>query len=150
MHDINTRSGLTLVETLMVIGIFGLLLATGLPVGIDSYRSYILTAETRNLVSLIRRTQSYSLANTHEANHGIRIETSEYILFEGNSYATRNVSRDELYPRSAAISVTSTFALPEIVFTAISGIPSASGTIILDNSVNTQSIGMNNAGTLFW
>ena len=140
-------TGFTLVEVILVLALFGALLGIGLPIGVDSYKSYLLTAETRTLVSFLRRAQNFSLANTREASHGLFIDSSRFVLFQGSSYAGRNATYDEVYLRSSVVTVSST---PEIVFTPLSGIPMSSTTITLSNGLSSQAITVNAGGAFLW
>ena len=141
------RQGFTLVEVLIVLGLFGVLFGIGLPISLDSYRSYILTSETKNLLSVMRRARSLAVANDHEISHGVSLENDRFVLFQGLSFAGRDPAFDENYPKSPSVTIT---GFGEIVFSQISGLPNATTTIILKNDLNEQTISINEYGTIFW
>lgn len=142
-----TLAGFTLIEVLIVLGLFGVLFGISLPISLDSYRSYILTSETKNLLSVVRRARSLAIANDHGISHGVSLESDRFILFQGSSFAGRDSAFDENYPRSPSVTIT---GFDEIVFSQISGLPNVTTTITLKNDLNEQTISINEYGTIFW
>lgn len=134
-------------EVIIVLGIFAILFAVGLPIGLDAYRNYLLNSETINLVSFLRRAQNMSFSNVNEVPHGIYMSEDKFIIFEGASYASRNVSADEDFYRSASVSISGP---TEIVFAPLSGNPNIGGSFILSNLLRIQSVEINEQGTIFW
>src|SRR3989344_986326 len=124
--------GFTLVEIAVTIGIFSVIIAITAPVALDSYLNYLLTAEMRNIVSLIRRAENLSLANDGYASHGISFQSNRYVIFRGNSYAARNITLDEISPRTEIINISGG---KEIVFLPISGMPNSTITLSLNNNL---------------
>lgn len=139
--------GFTLIEVVMVLGILGVVFALGLPVGIDAYRNYLLTSETRKLVSVLRRAEEFALSNKNEDSHGIFLEENNFVLFKGVSFGSREGAYDEDYPREPSISIS---GFTEIVFSQLSGKPSATATVVLSNGLTSQSIDINEEGTISW
>lgn len=140
------KQGFTLFEIIFAMALFAILIALALPVGLDSYRHYLLTSEARNFLNILRRAQALSFGNRNSSAHGIFVQSSNYVVFEGSSYTSRNPSLDEFYARSADITVTGSV---EISFAAISG-NAASSTFIFTNGIGSRSISINNEGTINW
>lgn len=141
------QSGFTLVEILIATAIMALLTAIALPIGLDSYRSYVLSSETRGIVSILRRAQALSFANSHAKSWGVSFQSGEHILFQGDSYALRNNLFDEVYIDPPVLNITST---GDVVFAPIVGSAQASTTVTISNGVRTQSVLINEHGTIFW
>lgn len=139
--------GFTLVEVVIVLGIFGLILAIGLPVGIDAYRNYLLTSENRNLMSVLRRAEEFAFSNKNESDYGVYLEGNNFVLFKGSSFAGRDENYDEEYPREPSVLIG---GFTEIVFSRNSGNPNATATIVLSNNLASQSIDINEEGAIFW
>ncbi len=139
--------GFTLVETVIVLGILGLVLVIGFPVGLDAYRNYLLSSETRNLVSILRRASELAFSNKNESNYGVYLDSSRFILFKGSSFVSRDTAFDEDYPREPSITVS---GFTEIVFSQLTGKPNATATIQLSNSLTSQLIDINEEGVIFW
>ncbi|MCP6719808.1 MAG: prepilin-type N-terminal cleavage/methylation domain-containing protein [Patescibacteria group bacterium] len=141
------RAGFTLIEVLIVLGLLGLLFSIGLPISMDGYRSYVLTSETKNLLSILRRARSLAAANDREISRGVSLESDRFVLFQGLSFAGRDPAFDEDYFRAPLIGVS---GLDEIVFSQISGLPNVTTTIVLTNNVNAQTMNVNEHGTISW
>ena len=120
--------GFTLIEILMTLAIITLLASMGLAVSVGTYRSYAFNTEQDILMSLLMKTRQQALTNVDEAPHGLFITPSEYVLFEGASYAARAQSKDEHISADAAITKS---GLNEVVFSQLAGESNASGTIML-------------------
>lgn len=141
------RSGFSIIEIVIVIAIFGMLLAIGLPIGLDAYRNYLLTSESRNLLSILRRAETNAFANKNGSAHGVAVQSDRFVLFQGQSYASRDAPYDEEYPKSGTVTSSGT---AEIIFSQISGKPSASAAITLSNELRSQTITVNEEGTINW
>lgn len=141
------KNGFTLIEIVFTMAIFAGLVALALPVGLDSYRHYLLTSETSTVLNFLRRAQALAFGNDHTSGHGLAIQNSKYVLFQGVSYASRNPSFDEVYGRSTDITITGP---SEIDFSAVSGTPNASSTFVFSNGAGTSTISVNNEGTINW
>lgn len=137
----------TLIEVAIVFGIFALISVIGLPVGIDAYRNYLLTSETRNILSILRRAQSLSFSNSYEKSYGMAVEPQNFVLFQGNSFDDRNQAFDEDYPRETSVTIS---GFSEIIFSRFSGRPNATTSIVLSNQLRSQSMDINEEGVINW
>ena len=79
----NEQSGMTVIEIVVVIGIFAILAASGLFLSMDFYRAYAANSELVTIVSSLGKARNQSLANLNEKEHGLHIETDKYVIFEG-------------------------------------------------------------------
>ncbi len=112
----NHKNGFTILEVLVVIGLIALASSLGLSVSLDVYKSYNFQAEKLLVLALLQKARSESLNNVNSNPHGVYFQSGHYILFEGSSYASRNVSRDLAFVNNN-LSVTGT---DEIVFSLFS------------------------------
>lgn len=141
------REGFTFIELVIVLGIFAILFAVGLPIGFDAYRNYLLNSETTNLVSFLRRAQSSAFSNVNGSAHGIYMSSDKFIIFEGASYVARNASRDQEFYRTTSVDISGP---AEIVFSSLSGNPNIPSSFILSNLLRIQRIEINEQGTIDW
>ncbi|MEK7464752.1 MAG: type II secretion system protein [Patescibacteria group bacterium] len=142
------RGGFTLIEITIVLALFIVAGYFTLPLGIESYRNYILGAEIRNILSVLRRAESLAMSNTYQSRFGVSFQSEQYVLFKGDNYAGRDQLFDEIYAMSPGVIVSST---PEVVFSTISGRPSvATSTITLLNPLHSQTLNINSEGTILW
>lgn len=141
------KEGFTLIEIGIVFAIFALIAGLGLPLGIDAYRNYLLTSETRNIISILRRAENLAFSNSYNSAYGISFQPDRFVIFQGESYATRNSIFDENYLKTTGITASST---PEIIFSPLSGLPNSSTTIILSNGIRSQAVSINSQGVIDW
>jgi len=143
-------AGFTLIEVLVVLGIFGILMASGLVLNLDFYRGYVFHAERNILVSVLAKARSQSLSNLNQAKHGVRIEPSKYTIFEGQTWFERNSSLDEVIEGDSSLKLSAQPAWPlEIVFSQLAA-TTTNATISISSGSRSASITINEAGRINW
>jgi Tfp pilus assembly protein FimT len=136
----------TLIELLIVIGVFTILIGIGLPVTIDFVRNYSLQSERNSVITLLEFARNQSLTNVNQSSHGLKINANEYATFSGTSYAARDPQYDLSYPKSNSVSISGP---SEIVFAPLSGRSNQSSYIISDG-VKQFTVTVNQEGTIDW
>ncbi len=132
-------------ELLLVIGILAIIFALGLPVAWDFYQQYQLDAETETLRSVLRQARNLAMINRNESVHGLYIDSSNFTVFQGSSYAARNVAEDRTFPRAGSVGISGS---TEIVFVVLSG-TTASSTYTLSNPYRQKNVYINSEGTVY-
>ena len=140
----NMKRGFTLIESLLSVALLALIAFIAAPV----YQSFQvrnnLTVTQSHIVDTLRRAQQLSLASEGDIESGIRIETNSIILFRGINYATRDILFDEVSEIPSSIIPS---GINEITFTKLKGLPSLTGVITLNSSMNeTKTITINEKG----
>jgi prepilin-type N-terminal cleavage/methylation domain-containing protein len=107
--QLQTNSGFTLIEVLVVMGILSILTTIGYIFTIDFYKSYAFNSERDTIVSLMQKARAQSLSNINDAPHGFYTDGFNYTVFQGSSYASRVQSRDQIISISPGISVSHPF-----------------------------------------
>ena len=146
-YIIYSRLGFTIVELLVIMAIAVLIFIFTLGVGSDFYRNQSLISERDTVINLLRRARTKAMNNENQSNQGLSVSTTSYVLFSGDSYALRNASYDEEFPRSGIINVSGP---TEAVFAALEGTSNVSGTISVSNSKDTANISVNYGGRITW
>lgn len=118
--------GFTLVELLLVIGLMLIIGVFMFPLGISFYRSQMANEAVEGIQSALRQAQTFAITGKHDSSFGVKFFADSYLLFEGESYASRNTTEDELFSIGARIE---DVGPDEVVFELFSGLPSATGTI---------------------
>jgi prepilin-type N-terminal cleavage/methylation domain-containing protein len=128
--------GFTLVELILVIGIMGILAVSIRPV----YGNWQAGAEgnraAEELASLLRAARTKSLSGFNDSEYGIYFDNRRFVLFQGRSYSSRNPAYDKTIEPAEFLEVSFNFAENELYFTKKNGIPSATGTVVIDNPHN--------------
>lgn len=117
------------------------------PAFLGFYRSQIVDDTAKNLVDSLRQAQQYSMIQLEGRSYGIKLLplSNSYVLFQGDSYATRNTAEDEVdtYPSIISIDATST----EVVFSRLYGTSTFSGTWTISGG-QTRSIDISQGGII--
>lgn len=142
-----------MIEIILVIAIVGVLATIGLWTSMDSYRGYSYRSERDNLVSALQKARMDSMTNINAAQHGVHLTASNYTVFQGTDYASRNPSFDRVITPSGAITLSGSPALPrDVVFDQLSGSVAAAmaGTITITDGARSTAITINNEGHISW
>ena len=146
LHAKKTCGGFTLIEILITLSIIVVLAGLGLFLGFDVYRGYAFRYERNVAVSILQKARSEAMNNINQLPHGVRIEDSSYIVFQGSTFDS-TTSTNIRIPISKSVAVGGT---NEIIFDELSGDVTTPGTITLTNGVRTTNITINNVGRIDW
>jgi type II secretory pathway pseudopilin PulG len=125
------KKGLTLIEALLIIGILFILLSIAFPNFRFFQKESDLNDSVEEIINTLRLAQNKALASEEASQWGIYFETStfphRYILFKGESFATRDNSVDEIHklPNSVEIYEINLWGGKEVVFEKVTGFVSS-------------------------
>jgi prepilin-type N-terminal cleavage/methylation domain-containing protein len=146
----SNHKGFTLIEVLIVIGIMAIIAGFGMWVSHDVFRGTAFRNERDIVVSVLSKARSNSMNNLNQTSHGVYINSSSYILFQGSTYDPADPKNIEV-KASANISNSGPVS---IVFDQITGnVPAANGTeisIALNSDNNSGIIKINQEGRINW
>lgn len=142
-----SKRGFSLIEVIIVIAVLVVVSGFTLGVGSEFYNSRSLIAERDSLVALLRRARINAMNNTNQMDQGVFLGSSEYVIFQGNSYAGRNSAFDETFPRLGGVTIEGP---TEVVFSALEGASNASGTIAIVSASGRAEISINYEGRISW
>ncbi|MDP1719361.1 MAG: prepilin-type N-terminal cleavage/methylation domain-containing protein [bacterium] len=137
--------GFTLFELLVVLGIFTILLAIGLPVAYDFYYRSAFESEYNLLFAVLQQARGLSLVNHNESAHGVYVLPDSFVVFQGPSYAGRIAAQDHVFPRSTSVIISGP---AELVFSALEG-TTASSTYALTQETASRPIYVNSEGLVY-
>jgi type II secretory pathway pseudopilin PulG len=90
-------NGFTVVEILIVCGVFSILASLIAFMDVGSYRSDALHVEAANIALAMQTARTLALNNVDQCPHGVRLEARGYTVFEGSGFndETCDRSRDQ-------------------------------------------------------
>ena len=137
--------GFTLIELVIVLSITLMLSAIVGALSSNTLPKTQLHSESEAVIENLRRAQAFSIAGKHDQLWGVHLTSTNLTLFAGSSYALRDTQYDQVRTFPAGITVT---GLSDILFAALSGSTSNTGTIILtaDATSETEVITVNARG----
>jgi prepilin-type N-terminal cleavage/methylation domain-containing protein len=83
-----SQSGFSLLEILVVLGMFVLISGFALVISIDSFRSHNFGSEQELVVGLLQKARSQAMDNIDQTPHGVHFTSSNYSIFEGPTYTS--------------------------------------------------------------
>lgn len=126
--------GFTVLEALIAVAIIALLSAVVLG-SFSGYRNeQALRHETDNVMTLLARARSQSLASIDSSSYGVHIEDDRVVLFKGGSYDAED-GENEIMMLNAAVTISDislSGGAEAVSFDRRTGDASASGTITLE------------------
>jgi len=151
---LKNSKGFTLIEMLIVIGILGVLASMSLFLGINNYRGDAFRSEVNSLGITLQTARADALNNINQKKHGVAMHPGGYdgyIVFEGDSYASADHSRDKDIKANYGVTF-GPLSPTEIVFEQLSGNANFDGDITLyDPERNmTTAISINHEGKISW
>lgn len=139
----NTK-GFTLIEIIIVVVIFGFLLAASIVFFQSFQTTYQLNASVEELSQNLRRAQNLARTSQDDSKYGIYLNAGtgeSYVLFKGNTYSVRDQDFDEVYDLSPVLTLNySLGGSNQIIFSKLRGLPGVTGTITITNSNNESKI----------
>lgn len=144
MNSVKTNKGFSIIEIMIVLGIFSLIMGTGLFISTNSFENHYFISEEKLTASLLRAARSRALNNFNQSPHGLLISNNEFILFEGNNFNPEN-NDNENFPRNKSVEITSDFENENdetiVVFENLTGRASPDeGSIFLKNKTSSSTI----------
>jgi prepilin-type N-terminal cleavage/methylation domain-containing protein len=136
------KRGFTIIEMLLSISIIALLSSLSFPF----YRAFLLRNDldiaTNTVVQTARRAQSMSINGEDDSAWGISFVSGKVVLYKGNSYASRDTSRDEIYSVSDGVLFS---GQNDVNYSKLYGKPSVTGSIVLTSN-DTRTVTINEKG----
>lgn len=145
-------TGFTLVEIIVVIGIFSLLVVLGLFMSFETLRGTLYRSEEATIVSLLEKARSRAMNNINESAWGMCYIEPDYVIIKGvvcdDAYVLDRVAAN---PAVVAASSFISKTYPFVVFSQLSGIPVGTPQpIIVIQDARSSTISVNNEGTILW
>lgn len=153
------RSGFTILELFLTIGIFAILLTITISISFNAIARMNLRSSETALIQLVRRAQTQSQQNVKGKQWGLHVDDAgnSIILFSGNTYTTQDgIGATFAVNENIAFSGTlygKMIAAPAkgLVFKRFTGDPVEprfSGTIIMNMFGNTRAVTVNGKGVV--
>ncbi len=139
------RTGFTIVELLIVIGIIAVLAAAASPIYGNLQISAQLNENISQIIQTTRIAREYSVARLNNASHGVYFEINagaddRFILYQGDSYAARDADYDRAVSLDSALSLSAAIAGNEVNFSKGLGLPNATGTVAVTHDTKGSRI----------
>ena len=148
MKDLHkNKRGFSLIEIMVVLGIFSIIATFSLFASMDFWRSSSFRGERNLIVGILQKARSESMSNINELPHGVHIDPNQYVLFEGNTYNPLD-PKNEKHEANPSISHS---GMTEVIYDRLSGKAiTVGGSLVLSQGSNQSVISINNEGQINW
>jgi len=143
--NVRNKRGFTLTEVLIVIGIALFISGLTIPVGVRFFQVQTLDETAVSLMETLRRAHNHAVFQKNDSDFGVKILSDSYVLFQGDSYASRTQSEDENFILSTNI-ITS--GIDEVVFAKSVGTPDVIGALTVTLWSDSQTIDISAQGKI--
>lgn len=150
--------GFTLLEILVVMGLVLVVVAFGLIVSFDDYRGFNFRNERDIVVNVIQKARSQAVNNmcfgtgcTDGKDHGVYFGTTgQYVIFQGATYASRDVAVDEVIEARDDATILS--GVESVVFHRLraDAVVTGGSTLTVTQSTHTSTITIEPEGRVWW
>jgi len=125
------RQGITLLEVMIVLAIIGILVAVTLPQFSKMRENQVLKNTVNDVVSVLNRTRSQTLASIDSSEYGVHFESDQVIIFKGTVYSVGALGNEvvDIVSPATISNISLTGGAVDIYFNRLSGAPSKTGTI---------------------
>jgi hypothetical protein len=125
------NKGFSLIELLLIVAITAGIFAFSAPFGMNFYRTKLLGDTQSNLIDALQRARHNAVLQKNDSNFGVKLSdiNNNYVLFQTPdlTYSNRVQSQDEVF--TVARGITLTTGLSDVIFSKMTGLPNATGTI---------------------
>ncbi len=140
-----TRTGFTLIEIIVVMGIIAILAGFGYPMYSAVRASASMVATTESVEQAVRQAHGYAMAMKNGAPWGTYVGAGTVVVFSGATYASRDTSKDVTYVLDSGLVVSGT---TEYDFAAVTGRPTSAGSTTLTIVNSSKSFTVNALGII--
>jgi len=153
--QMHSKTGFTLIEIIVVMGLLVIVGSLGLYMSLDTFRGSSFRNDRDSIVSALRRARSQAISNICIGNncidgqsHGVHLETGRYIIFQGASYNWDDPLNETIQANANNAVITSS---GDALFGQLSGRANPAVTISVIGSDGRKSdITINEEGRVDW
>lgn len=137
--------GFTLIELVLVVALILILSITIVPLSASFIGHERIGEEAKVLASTLRTAQLKSANNYNDSSFGVKFSSGQYVLYQGDSYLSRQTEEDQIFSTDLAIDIGE---IDEINFAKNTGLPDSSLSLGLSLQNKTKTIAISSLGLI--
>lgn len=133
------QTGFTIIELLMVI-VFLAVIVGFLIIGFRNFAGFQQFNQAVSMIEFeLNQARIEARSAVDDDAHGVKFDGSSITTFSGTSYSASNPTNESIIYDLVTFTVTLTGGTDEIIFNKLTGLPSATGTILIEGVQFTAS-----------
>jgi len=142
------QMGMTIMELLVIVAVLGIILSIVLPQFSKIKENQVLKSATSDVLSSVNKARSQTLSSLSSSEYGVHFQSDQVIIFKGTVFSAGAGDNEiiNIIPPAAISTITLTGGGSDIYFNRLSGVPSASGSIIVSSTNFTKTITISATG----
>ncbi|MFA6445932.1 MAG: prepilin-type N-terminal cleavage/methylation domain-containing protein [Candidatus Paceibacterota bacterium] len=141
------RKGFTILEILIALAIMGILMAISVSHFSVLNDRQIVEKEAHAILGTLEQARLNAIASRYDSPYGVKFNSTSTVLFQGNTYDSRDQSKDDIRPLNSKLQINSNLSSSGglstyVDYSKITGEASATGTItiILKSATTTNKV----------
>jgi len=132
------KKGFSLLEIIIVIGIFAVLISVASTSLFNVNKNQGFEVNTLNVISIFNEVRSLAMSSQDFSNYGVHLTTTSITSFEGDSFDIGINKKEYLIPSIAIFSYNIFPTSNDIIFNKVTGETNATGTLTLASTQDTS------------
>lgn len=143
------RRGISIIETLVIITVLGIIFSIIIPQFSKSREMQVLKSGVADTLSSIDKARGDTLSSLNSSSYGVHFQSDKVIIFKGTDFSTRDTTKDETINIVTPATI-SNIALvgggSDFYFNRLSGAPSTTGTVTISTTSYSKIITISATG----
>jgi len=139
-----TKRGVTLIETVVLVAIMGIMAVVGTSAILSYHRTSVMEAELRIVMAHMQRARQLAVGNANGSPYSVAFFASRYEVFEGQVWASH--PDNLVHELDTNVLVSTTYTNDTVTFDSFTGRTGAAGSIELSAFGMNRTISINALG----
>ena len=146
-----TAKSFTLVETLLIVGIFSTLAVILIPFSIQQLNQNRCENSARQFLGKLFSQQQNAASQLNNLSYGVEVKTNSFVVFEGENSDNYSYSQEITFENGVTVSATNlTGGGSKIFFSKGEIMPTSYGKITIGDSASTYIVSINSEGMMHY
>lgn len=139
------KKGFTLIEILLVVSIAVGIFILSAPWTLSFYHTQLIEDVRSNVIDALQRARHNAILQKNDSPFGVHLDSDSVTIFQGATYLERVEDQDQDIPVISGIIFS---GLEDVIFSKLTGLPSATGIITIGHDTISKEILISESGDI--
>ena len=142
------KKGINIIEFIIIFTILSAIFAIVLPELSKSRENQVVKSAVQEMLSSIDKARSQTLSSLNSSEYGVHFQSDKVIIFKGKVFSALDSNNENIEIVSPAFisTVSLTAGAGDLYFSRLSGVPSATGTVVVSSPNLSKTITISATG----